>query len=152
MAPILLDGRTSQNASIANSIDVPVTSSFELWGQVELDVRLANPDFPIRVQFDGTIAFYLSSNPGTGNQTIEVRIVRGENPTNFIVFSGNKKMYFPQQLFFSESYGFNAADYNPPKGNGFLTYSVFVRNVSGGSEFDVKRVGPECFNAVAFGN
>jgi hypothetical protein len=52
---ILLDGRTSQNASYANSIGVATSSSFQTFGSVGLNISQADANTIIRVQFDGVI-------------------------------------------------------------------------------------------------
>jgi hypothetical protein len=52
---ILLDGRTSQNASYANSIGVATSSSFQTFGSVGLNLSQADANTIIRVQFDGVI-------------------------------------------------------------------------------------------------
>lgn len=51
----LLDARTSQNASIANSISIPITilSQPGLFGQIGLNVSGATG--PIRTQLSGTV-------------------------------------------------------------------------------------------------
>ncbi|MGG4018614.1 hypothetical protein ABEV70_25610 [Priestia megaterium] len=152
MAPIFLDGRTSQNASNANGINVPTTASDVLWAQVGLTVTAADASQPIRVQFDGIITFKL--NPAAGNVTnlLEIKVVRGTSPLAGQVFRGIKTLSANGSEFGPQEYTFAASDYNPPKGSGLLVYSVFVRNITGNSESDVVRVGPESFNATAIGN
>ncbi|UMZ35916.1 hypothetical protein [Priestia megaterium] len=152
MAPIFLDARTSQNASTANSINVPTTNAYVLWGQVGLTVTAANPSIPMRVQFDGTITLRLSSSASNFTNLVEVKIVRGTDPNAAAVFSGIKTLTFNGSELGPQEYTFGASDYNPPKGSGLLVYSAFVKNITGSSESDVRRVGPESFNACAFGN
>ncbi|WP_432694382.1 hypothetical protein ACRBU7_27485 (plasmid) [Priestia aryabhattai] len=52
----LLDARTSQNASIANSISIPITilSPLGLFGQVDLNILSTTGS--IRTQLSGTVA------------------------------------------------------------------------------------------------
>ncbi|MFB8424943.1 hypothetical protein ACFC4S_23280 [Priestia megaterium] len=146
-----LDGRTSQNASKANSISVATTSSQVLWGQVGLDVGAANPSLPIRIQFEGTITLRLNAGSLNPFNTLEIRVVRGANASDPIVYTAQKVLKTldegaPEMLTFVGS------DYNPPKGAGFLIYTAFVRNITGSNESDVVRVGPESFNVLAVGN
>ncbi|MEJ9315095.1 hypothetical protein P4655_27530 [Priestia megaterium] len=152
MAPIFLDGRTSQNASTANSISIPTTNAYVLWAQVGLNVSVASTSTPIRVPFDGITTFKL--NPAATNLTnrLEIIVVRGTNPSAGQIFSGIKTLVVNGSEQGPQEYTFTATDYNPPKGSGLLVYSVFVRNITGSSESDVVRVGPESFNAFAVGN
>lgn len=148
---LYLDGRTSQNASKVFSINVPTTSAYALWGQVGLDVSAANPSFPIRVQFTGTISFIL--NPVAVNPTnaVEIKVVRGFNATDPIVYTSVKTLLIDESGGYQEL-TFTGSDYNVPKGSGLLVYTVFVRNITGSDESDVVRVGPESFNVSAIGN
>ncbi|MCM3187041.1 hypothetical protein [Priestia megaterium] len=149
---LYLDGRTSQNASILNSIAIPTTSSYVLWGVVGLDVGAANPLLgPIRVQFDGTITFGLS--PGAINpiNTLEIKVVRGNDPNVPSIYTLTKSLT-TINAGIPEVFTFTGSDYNPPQESGFLIYSVFIRNITGASESDVIRRGPESFNASAIGN
>ncbi|WP_456363501.1 hypothetical protein [Priestia aryabhattai] len=148
---ILLDGRTSQGASIANSTSVPTTSSNVLWGQVGLEVGAASPSFPIRVQFTGTIALKLALNPVNPQNTVEIKVVRGFNANDPVVYTARKTLTVANEGI-SDLLTFTGLDYNVPKGSGFLVYTVFVRNITGSNESDVTRVGPESFNVLAIGN
>ncbi|MGW5891849.1 hypothetical protein [Priestia megaterium] len=152
MAPIFLDGRTSQNASVSGGINIATTSSYVLWGQVGLTVTAADPSQPIRVQLDGIITFKL--NPGAVNvaNLVEIKVVRGTDPNAAAVFRGIATLVLNGSEEGPQEYTFGASDYNPPKGSGLLVYSVFVKNITGNSEADVVRVGPESFNALAIGN
>ncbi|MED3831514.1 hypothetical protein P4575_27370, partial [Priestia megaterium] len=152
MTPTFLDGRTSQNASTANSINIPTTPNYVLWAILGLTVTAANPGIPIRVQFDGTTTLKL--NPGASNviNRIEIKVVRGTDPNDPAIFSGIKTLVLNGDEQGAQEYTFSGSDYNPPQGSGLLVYSVFVRNITGSAEGDVKRVGPESFNASAIGN
>ncbi|GAB1787191.1 hypothetical protein [Priestia megaterium] len=152
MAPIFLDARTSQNASTANSINQPTTASYVLFGQVGLNVSAANASIPIRIQFDGIITYKLSSAATNFTNLVEIKVVRGTDPNGAPVFTGIKTLVLNNSENGPQEYTFGASDYNPPKGNGLLVYSVFVKNITGSHESDVVRVGPESFNALAIGN
>ena len=152
MAPIFLDARTSQNASYANSINVPTTDSYQLFAQVGLNVTAADVSIPIRVQFEGIATFKLSPFATHAVNPVEIKIVRGTDPNSPPVFSGIKTLILNGNENGPQEYTFAASDYNPPKGSGLLVYSGFIRNITGGSESDVVRVGPESFDATAFGN
>jgi len=152
MAPIFLDARTSQNASHANSINVPTTPSYVAFAQVGLNVTGANPSIPLRVQFQGIATFKLSPTAFNNTNLIEIIIVRGTNPNANQIFSGIKTMVLNGSENGPQEYSFAASDYNPPIGSGLLVYTGFIRNITGNHESDVNRVGPESFDATAFGN
>ncbi|MBT2603938.1 hypothetical protein J7E55_13095 [Bacillus sp. ISL-53] len=149
--PQYLDGMTSQNASYANTINIPTTPAYQIFGQLGLNVSEANPTAIIRVEFDGIITFKL--NPASSNfaNRLEIKIVRGTDPNLPPVFTGIKTLVLNGSEFGPQEYAFSASDYNVPKGSGFLLYTAFVRNITGSSESDVTRVGPESFNALAIG-
>ncbi|WP_418027011.1 hypothetical protein [Paenibacillus sp. JJ1722] len=148
-----LDGRTSQNASTTNSINVPTSAAYQLFGQVGLDISQASASFPIRVQFDGIITFRLDLVPTALFNLVEIKIVRGTNPTDPVVFSGTKTLFPNGTEGTPQEYSFAASDYNVPIGTGFVVYTVFARNITvGGDPTDVVRIGPESFNALALGN
>ncbi|MDT2047357.1 hypothetical protein NIZ91_07630 [Bacillus sp. 1780r2a1] len=75
----------------------------------------------------------------------------GVNATDSIVCSGRKTLTTAYEGI-SEAFTFTGSDYNVPKGDGFLIYTVFVRNITGSSESDVVRVELEGFNVIGAGN
>jgi hypothetical protein len=133
-----LDLRTSQNASYANSIAIPilVVDTPQLVGQIGLDTQNAGEN--IRVNFEGTIALQLP----LALVAITLTVVRGTLPTDEVVFSAaqsfNLEVIAPQVITFS------GADYNPPDADQ-LTYSLFVSS----SLLGTIRVGPESFSGTA---
>lgn len=135
--PIFLDARTSQNASIANSIAVPilVINTPQLFGQIGLLTAGAgtNP----RVLLKGTISVQLP----LALIGITITIVRGTLPTDPVVYSATST--FSLSLLAPQVITFSAADYNPPI-SPQLTYSAFVSaNLLG-----TVRVGPESFDGI----
>jgi hypothetical protein len=140
---IYLDGRTSQNASLANSITTPIlVGSEELFGILGLDVTKATVG-QIRVQFNGTVAVQLPLVPLA--TSINIRIVRGTAETGFTtVYTAQEALDLsilgPQLITFS------GADFNPPKPvSGPLVYSALISATVLGT---VRR-GPESFSAIA---
>lgn len=132
-----LDGRTSQNASYANSIAIPITllNTPELFGQVGLisEGVTTNP----RVILKGTISLQLP----LALLGITITIVRGTLPTDPLVYSAtstfNLSVLAPQVITFS------ADDFNPPV-TPQLTYTAFVSS----NLLGTIRVGPESFDAI----
>jgi hypothetical protein len=139
---VLLDARTSQNASFSNSISVPILVGTQgLFGQIGLNVP--NATGPIRVQINGTIAVQLPLAPVA--TTITIRIVRGTTPSSPVIYSSSENLDVsilgPQLLTFVSS------DFNVPKpASGLLVYTAFITsNVVG-----TNRVGPESLNGIAY--
>jgi hypothetical protein len=140
---IYLDGRTSQNASLANSMVTPILIGQEsLFGVVGLDVSKATTG-QIRVEFNGTVAVQLPLIPVLTSVTIT--IIRGTQQSGFTtVYSARQQLSLeiagPQLVTFS------GADFNPPKpDSGPLVYTAFIRS----SAIGTIRVGPESFSAIA---
>lgn len=118
-----LDGKTSQNASFTNSINVPTTAAHQLFGQVGLDISQADTCFPIRFQLDGIITFSLNLSPAVPVNLLEIRIVRGTNPQDQLVFSGVKTLVANGSEGTPQEYTFAASDYSVPIGSGFVVYT-----------------------------
>jgi hypothetical protein len=139
---ILLDARTSQNASFANSISIPilVINTGQLWAQQTLNLS-AGTALTVRVDLSGTIALQLPLLPVATTATIF--IVRGTTPTDLIVYSAaqnlNLSIIGPQILSFAGS-DFNAPNISP------VTYTAFVSVTALGTT----RVGPESLNLTAY--
>lgn len=135
--PTLIDGRTSQNASTANSIAIPilVINTPQLFGQIGLITQGA-VGVP-RVQLKGTIALQLP----LALVAITITVVRGTLPTDPVVYSAsstfNLSVLAPQLLTFS------ANDFNPPL-TPQLTYTAFVSS----NLLGTIRVGPENFDGI----
>ncbi|WP_413372058.1 hypothetical protein [Paenibacillus taichungensis] len=130
-----IDARTSQNASLANSIAIPilVINTPQLFGQLGLQTVGAgtNP----RVQFKGTISVQVP----LALAGITITIVRGTLSTDPVIYSAtstfNLSVLAPQIITFS------ADDFNPPI-TPQLTYTAFVSS----NLLGTIRVGPENFD------
>jgi hypothetical protein len=139
---IFLDGRTSQNASLANSMTTPILAGTDsLFGVVGLDVTQAVGQ--IRVEFNGTVAVQLPLAPVLTSVTIT--IVRGTQQSGFVtVYTAEQQLSLevagPQLVTFS------GANFNPPiPASGPLVYTAFIS----ASAVGTVRVGPESFSAIA---
>ncbi|WP_339256352.1 hypothetical protein [Paenibacillus sp. FSL P2-0136] len=132
-----VDGRTSQNASFANSIAIPilVINTPQLFGQIGLITAGVgtNP----RVILKGTISLQLP----LALLGITVTIVRGTLPTDPLVYSAtstfNLSVLAPQIITFS-------ADDFLPTITPQLTYTAFVSS----NLLGTIRVGPESFDGI----
>jgi hypothetical protein len=140
---IYLDGRTSQNASLAESTTTPILAGDEeLFGIVGLDVTKATVG-QIRVAFSGTVAVQLPLLPVLTEITIT--IIRGTEQSGLTtVFSATQQLSLeiagPQIITFS------GADFNAPMPqSGPLVYSAYIT----ASAVGTIRVGPESFSAIA---
>ncbi|SNZ03580.1 hypothetical protein SAMN05421503_0399 [Terribacillus aidingensis] len=139
---ILLDARTSQNASTAGSIASPIlVGTPVLFGQIGLVVTEATT--PIRVQLSGIITLQLPLLPAL--TSITVTIVRGTAPTDPVVFSATSNLDL--EILGPQSFSFVGSDYNvPAPPSGQLTYTAFVSS----NLLGTVRVGPESLNGIAF--
>ncbi len=141
----LLDARTSQNASISNSISNPITllSQPGLFGQIGLNVSGATA--PMRTQLSETVACQLPLLPAA--TTITLTIVKGTVLTDPIVYSSPESLNI--NLLGPQLFTFTASDFNVPiPPSGLLIYTAFIAvNLLG-----TVRVGLESFNGVAYSN
>lgn len=133
-----VDGRTSQNASFANSIVIPilVIDTPQLFGQIGLstDGIGANP----RVILTGTITLQLPLTL----LGITVTVVRGTTPTDPVVYSATST--FDLSVLAPQIVSFSAADFNPPVVGSELVYTAFVSS----NLLGTVRVGPENFDGI----
>lgn len=139
----LLDARTSQNASYANSIAIPIliVDSPALVGQVGLNVH--NASGITRVIFNGTVAMQLPLLPVVTAVTLTV--VRGFLPTDPLVYSATEILDL--EILGSQVLTITGSDYNVPFPiSNQLVYTMFIS----ASALGTVRVGPESFNAVAY--
>ncbi|MFF2907655.1 hypothetical protein [Paenibacillus sp. NPDC057934] len=132
-----VDGRTSQNASYADSIAIPITfiNTPQLFGQIGLVTAGvgANP----RVILKGTIAVQVPLDL----VGITVTIVRGTLPTDPAVYSATST--FDLSVLAPELITFSASDFQPPI-TPQLVYTAFVSS----SLLGTVRVGPESFDGI----
>ncbi|WP_339235847.1 hypothetical protein MKX40_21185 [Paenibacillus sp. FSL R5-0517] len=135
-----IDARTSQNASLANSIAIPilVINTPQLFGQIGLITGGsigANP----RVQFTGTVSVQLP----LALVGITITIVRGTLSTDPVIYSAtstfNLSVLAPQVITFS------ASDFDPPV-TPQLTYTAFISS----NLLGTIRVGPENFEGALY--
>lgn len=135
-----IDARTSQNASLANSINVPilVANTPQLFGQIGLVTTPgmgANP----RVQMKGTVSVQLP----LALVGITITVVRGTAPTDPIIYSATST--FSLSVLAPQVITFSADDYNPPV-LPQLTYTAFVSS----NLLGTIRVGPENFDGALY--
>ena len=142
---LLLDSRTSQNASFASSLGVPFPAilSPQLFGQVGLNI--VEPAGTIRVEFFATVSILQpAGTPPTG---IFVIIVRGTTTNDPIVYSAlavslpsnTNEQVLPITIIGSD---FNV----PAPENNQLIYSAFVSTTTLGPV----RIGPESYTVTAY--
>lgn len=138
---ILIDARTSQNASFSGSIAIPIlaVNTPQLIGQIGLVTAGAgsNP----RVQLEATVAIQLPILPVT--TTAIVTIVRGTQITDPIIYSASQSLNLdivgPQILTAV------ASDFQPPL-TAQLTYTLFISV----SVLGTIRTGPESLNGTLY--
>ncbi|WP_438448248.1 hypothetical protein [Gorillibacterium sp. sgz5001074] len=133
----IVDARTSQNASFAGSIAVPITviNTPQLVGQIGLNTMpgMKNP----RVQMIASVSLTLP----LALAGITITIVRGTLPTDPLVFSATQT--FDLSVLAPQVVTVAASDYLPPDAPQ-LVYTMFVAsNILG-----TIRVGPESLNGT----
>lgn len=133
-----LDSKTSQNASYANSIAIPIAviNVPQLVAQQTLDLSGGTAGLT-RVEFTGIIALQLPLLPAVTNITLDV--YRGLTTEGVLVFSASENLNInllgPQLITIAGS------DFNAPNISG-VAYTVFVT----ASVLGTIRVGPESYN------
>jgi len=132
-----LDARTSQNASYANSIAIPilVVDTPQLFGQIGLITEGGTTN--LRVLLSGTVSVQLP----LALVGITITIVRGTLPTDPLVYSATST--FSLSVLAPQVISFSADDFNPPI-TPQLTYTAFVSSDLLGTI----RVGPESFDGL----
>lgn len=132
-----IDGRTSQNASYANSIAIPilVVDTPQLFGQIGLITAGvgANP----RVIMTGTISVQLP----LALVGVTVTVVRGTLPTDPLIYSATST--FSLDVLAPQVITISAADFAPPITDQ-LTYTAFIAS----NLLGTIRVGPENFSGI----
>ncbi|MEK4328805.1 hypothetical protein MKZ24_22590 [Paenibacillus sp. FSL R7-0297] len=132
-----VDGRTSQNASTANSIAIPilVVDTPQLFGQIGIITEgvTTNP----RVIMKGTVSVQLP----LALVGITISIVRGTLPTDPLVYSATST--FSLSVLAPQVITFSADDFIPPI-TPQLTYTAFISS----SLLGTVRVGPESFDGI----
>ncbi|PYE45702.1 hypothetical protein HUB98_07940 [Paenibacillus barcinonensis] len=135
-----IDARTSQNASLANSIAIPilVVDTPQLFGQIGLVTTGtigANP----RVQFTGTVTLQLP----LALVGVTITVVRGTLSTDPIIYSATST--FSLSVLAPQVITFSASDFNPPI-TPQLTYTAFISS----NLLGTIRVGPENFDGALY--
>ncbi|GAB6992052.1 hypothetical protein [Paenibacillus pini] len=134
----LLDIKTSQNASYANSIAIPISAinTPELIAQQTLNLSQGIAGSTV-VEFTGVAAVQLPLLPVV--TTVTITVIRGLTTSGLIVFSAaqnlNINVLGPQLIAFSGS------DFTAPNAAN-TAYTVFISS----SALGTIRVGPESFN------
>lgn len=142
MTARLLDSKTSQNASYANSIAIPITviNTQQLIAQQTLDFSLGTAGLT-RVQFSGVAAIQLPLLPAA--TTVTITVYRGLTTAGVQVFSAAQNLDI--SLLGPQLISFTGSDFNAPN-TASSAYTVFISiNILG-----TVRVGPESFNFTGY--
>ncbi|SDS41582.1 hypothetical protein SAMN05444162_1428 [Paenibacillaceae bacterium GAS479] len=134
--PEFLDLKSSQNASFANSISIPITviNTGQLIAQQTLDLSDGEAG-QTRVDFSGVCGVQLGVSQPVA--TITISVVRGTLPTDPLVFSGAQTL--DTSLSGPQLINVTGSDFFAP--NTVQTYTAFVSS----SALGTIRVGPESF-------
>ncbi|MBT2770910.1 hypothetical protein J7J47_01515 [Halomonas sp. ISL-60] len=141
-----LDARTSLGSNGITPLNIPLASNTPTLVGV-LGLNILNPGQLIRTHFNGT---YRISVTNLSSQPSSVRFEIFRGPTN----TGQPIYVVSQPVFPSEGSilaSFEGSDYNvPAPPTGQLVYSCYVTFVPVSPPTQATRIGPECFNAVAY--
>ncbi|WP_240546305.1 hypothetical protein [Paenibacillus artemisiicola] len=138
----LIDSKTSQNASYANSIAIPITTvdTPTLIAQQTLDLSEGTEDLT-HVVFSGVVAIQLPLLPVA--TTITIFIARGLTSSDLYVFSAAQSLDL--SLVGPQLISFSGSDFNAPI-SADQAYSVFIQ----ASALGTIRVGPESYIFTAY--
>jgi hypothetical protein len=140
---ILLDQQVSQNASTANAISIPVSTTPALFGTLGLNVSGAGAN--LRVHFTATVTI---AGLVTVLTPITVTIFRVVDGISTLIFSVTENLPVGTLILSQSVVTANGVDYLPPN-DGFIVYQAFVSTPGLLAVFPT-RVGPESFNAEAY--
>lgn len=139
----LIDSQISQNASTANAISIPASSTPALFGTLGLNTAAAGANlsvhFTATVTLSATIAILVP---------VTVTIFRVVGATSTLVYSATETLPVGTLLLTTDVITVTGADLlttNP----GFVEYQAFV-SIPAGLAVIPNRVGPESFEAVAY--
>lgn len=140
-----LDAQTSQRASYAGSISIPVTTTPELFGTLGLNTAGAGPNIRVEFAFTATITSLLSVLT-----PINIDVYRGTGPNRALVYSAAPTLAVAGLGVASATVvSLTGADFNPPSPNNFLIYQAFI-SLPAGVALLPTRTGPESFFAAAY--
>nr|WP_154893192.1 hypothetical protein [Paenibacillus xylanexedens] len=141
-----LDARTSLGSAGITPLNVPLGANTPtLLGVVGLNIF--NPGPIIRTQFNGTYRISVS-NVSSLPSSIRFEIFRGATYTGQPIYVVSQPV-FPNDSTILAS--FEGSEYNvPAPANGQIIYSCFATFVPVSALEQATRLGPECFNAVAY--
>ncbi|TYP69506.1 hypothetical protein [Paenibacillus methanolicus] len=138
----LLDARTSQNASFADSISIPLAANTSaVIGSIGLNVTGAGDLIRVILNGIATVSLPTEIPPG---EVVLLSVVRGIAPDETVV--GNEAIPLTPLDSGIQILNITISDYNvpyPPSNE--LVYSLVLFSTIG-----CVRVGPESFNAVAY--
>ncbi|SEN96277.1 hypothetical protein [Paenibacillus sp. OV219] len=137
----LLDSKTSQNASYANSISIPIIliSLPQIIAQQTLNLSTGAANFTT-VSFSGTVV--LQVGPQQPATNILITVIRGLTTSGVSVFSASRNLNI--NLLGPQVISFSGSDFNAPN-TANVAYTVFIQ----ASLVGVTRVGPESVNFTA---
>jgi len=141
-----LDARTSLGSNGIVPLNAPLPSNTPTLVGI-LGLNIVNPGAVIRTQFNGTYRISVA-NLSSLPSSVRFEIFRGPTNASPLVYVVSQPV-FPSAGSIMAS--FEGSDYNvPAPPSGQLVYSCYVTYVPVSPTEIATRVGPECFNAVAY--
>ncbi|SCY07802.1 hypothetical protein SAMN05720606_102269 [Paenibacillus polysaccharolyticus] len=141
-----LDARTSLGSDGNTPLNIHLITELPTLVGI-LGLNIVNPGPVIRTQFNGTYRISVD-NIFSLPSSIQVNIFRGPTNAGAPIYTFSQPIY-PEQG--SVLVSFEGSDYNvPPPSTGQLTYSCYLTFFQSSPSQEATRLGPECFNAVAY--
>lgn len=141
-----LDARTSLGSNGVAPLNINLPANTPTLVGI-LGLNIINPGLLIRTQFSGTYRISVA-NLSSIPSAVRFEIYRGSTNTGTPIYVVQNPI-FPTVGSIIAS--FEGSDYNvPPPPSGQLIYSCYVTYVPASPAEVATRVGPECFNAVAY--
>ncbi|WP_334075756.1 MULTISPECIES: hypothetical protein [Paenibacillus] len=142
MPNFLVDSQLSQNASFANAISEPASTTPALFGTLGLDTSEAGPN--LRVHFSATVTLSATIAILVPVTITINRVIGGVSTT---VYTATKTLPVGTLLLTTDVITISGIDI-PPAAD-FISYRAFV-SIPAGLAVIPNRVGPESFQAVAY--
>ncbi|NMM53623.1 hypothetical protein [Paenibacillus aquistagni] len=143
---ILVDEQVSQGESELGVLDIPITSTPELFGTLGLDTSSAGPN--LRIEFNYTLQYSF-----VRTASVLISVYRGEGIDAVLVYQTEQTIPAPSSKGNHTVYRVpitaTGVDYLPPNTD-FIVYQAFVSTPEHCKHAKLKRIGPESFAARAY--
>lgn len=142
----LVDEQVSQSENELGVLDIPITSTPEMFATLGLDTSSAGPN--LRVEFSYTLQYSF-----VRSASVLISVYRGEGADAVLVFQTEQSIPAPStkgnHTVYRAPISSNGVDYLPPNTD-FIIYQAFVSSPEHSKHAKLTRIGPESFTARAY--